>query len=247
MPVALPLVSNTRIRYTIGIADVGGEVAADFRFTRDAYRAFAVARLGRVVADLVAWAACDVFEVAPVVAVGCFGGDALALIRSGQGVARALANFLPVGIPAVLDVGIAGAVRVSDGSGQCLPDFCLASEGNHTSVVCRRGRDFCRLASRFFCRALVVCVFSLHGDFVPGIVWVGGVDLAVGVGNRLAVALPLVSNTRIRYTISIADVGGEVAADFRFTRDAYRAFVIRLWVWLRIWRGDVSNRRCCLA
>ena len=91
----------------------------------------------------------------------------------------------------------------------------------------------------------IVFIGRLHTDFMPGIVRGQGIGLTVRLGDRLAVALPLVGHARIRHAVSIADGGGKFAADFALTRDGDGTFVIRLR--LRIWCGDVSNRRCCLA
>ena len=79
----------------------------------------------------------------------------------------------------------------------------------------------------------------MHADFVPSVVAGEGVGLAVGLGDRLSIALPLVGHAAIRHAIGIADVGGEFAADFAFARDAYRAFVVGLR--LRIRRGGIGN------
>ena len=68
----------------------------------------------------------------------------------------------------------------------------------------------------------------MHADFVSGVVAGEGVGLAVGLGDRLTVALPLVGHARIRYAIGIADGSGEFAADFALARDVHRTFVVRL-------------------
>ena len=94
------------------------------------------------------------------------------------------------------------------------------------SVICHARR---RLTRRVFIVSGVIFIGGAHGDFVSRVVRGQGVGLAVGLGDRLAVALPLVAHAAIRHTIGIADVGGEFSANFCLTRDVHRAFVIRLY------------------
>ena len=163
----------------------------------------------------------------------------------------------------VLHVG-GHAVVIANGSGQRLPDFCLAADADFAFVIGLRRRIRRRgigngsggLAQRVFIVSGVVFVGGAHGDFVSRVVAGELVGCACLSANRLAVTQPLVLHVTGNAVV-IANGSGHRLSDFRFTADADFSFVIGLrlrlgiwiglWVRLRIWRGDVSNRRCCLA
>ena len=96
----------------------------------------------------------------------------------------------------------------------------------------------------------VVFVDRACGDFVAGVVAGELVGCPCLSADGLAVTQPLVLHVA-RYAVVIANGCGQGLPNFRFAAegDFARVIRLRLWVWirLRIWRGDVSNRRCCFA
>ena len=92
----------------------------------------------------------------------------------------------------------------------------------------------------------VVFVGGTHGDFVSRVVAGKGIGVACLVGNWLPIAQPLVLHVS-GYAVVIGNGGGQGLPNFGLAADADFPFVIGLRVGLRIWRGDVGNRRCCLA
>ena len=130
------MVGDTGIRHTVGVADIGGECAADFVSAGDADRAFVIGHRGLG----------DVFHIQRragrffccALGVGIFGvhADFVPGIVAGETVGRASfpADGLAVTQPLVLHI-IRRTIAVADLCGEGLPDFHLAADGDFARVI----------------------------------------------------------------------------------------------------------------
>ena len=95
-------------------------------------------------------------------------------------------------------------------------------------MVQLRNKDFPRITCQFFVVPHVVLVGRLHGDFVSRVVAGELVGCPCLSANRLAVALPLVGDARIRHAVGIANDCGQRLSDFGLAANSDFARVVGL-------------------